>query len=53
MSKAERDNAPRVFRGGSWVNYAEDCAVAFRGSGDYPQYRDLGLGFRVALSSVP
>ncbi len=37
----------RVFRGGSWGNVAGHCRSAIRGWHD-PDYRDHGLGFRVA-----
>lgn len=37
----------RVFRGGSWNDYAERCRSAFRGWGD-PGGRGYDLGFRVA-----
>ena len=43
----------RVIRGGSWNGLAEYCTVALRDY-DYPETRSRnGLGFRVALSSVP
>lgn len=42
----------RVFRGGSWINYAIDCRVADRNSYD-PSLSNIFLGFRVARSSVP
>jgi formylglycine-generating enzyme required for sulfatase activity len=42
----------RVLRGGYWGSYGEDCAVAYRNSRN-PGVRIYGLGFRVALSSVP
>jgi uncharacterized repeat protein (TIGR02543 family) len=37
----------RVSRGGSWFFVASSCAVAYR-SRDYPDGRDVNLGFRVA-----
>lgn len=40
----------KVFRGGSWGNYAHNCRVAFRGS-DEPSRAGLNVGFRVARSS--
>ena len=43
----------RVIRGGYWYAYAENCSVASRYL-NYPVDRDYyGVGFRVALSSVP
>jgi formylglycine-generating enzyme required for sulfatase activity len=42
----------RVIRGGNWYGIAESCTVAYRGN-FYPENRYYGLGFRVALSSVP
>jgi formylglycine-generating enzyme required for sulfatase activity len=42
----------RVIRGGDWNFSAGHCSVAFRVS-RYQGNRDLDLGFRVALSSVP
>lgn len=41
--------ATRVFRGGSWFNYAYFCRVAARGSAK-PESSGYGLGFRVAQS---
>jgi formylglycine-generating enzyme required for sulfatase activity len=41
----------RVFRGGSWGSYADDCRVAGRSYGG-PSVSDSGIGFRVARSSV-
>ena len=41
----------RVFRGGSWSDYAWGCRVAYRFSLD-PSYRNSDLGFRVALAPV-
>ena len=38
----------RVFRGGCWSGYARNCRVSFR-SGFTPDYRDILLGFRLAL----
>lgn len=40
----------RVFRGGSWLNPARGCRVAYRGRSS-PTDRSDGLGFRLALSS--
>ncbi len=39
----------RVFRGGSWYVIAGSCRSAVRVGGD-PTFRDVSLGFRVALS---
>ncbi len=39
----------RVFRGGSWINFAWYCRVADRYY-NYPSSRHDGLGFRLALS---
>jgi formylglycine-generating enzyme required for sulfatase activity len=39
----------RVFRGGSWIDYAGSCRSANR-YGNPPGNRDLNLGFRVARS---
>lgn len=39
----------RVFRGGSWVNDAEFCRVAYRNCNS-PAYRDYDLGFRLVSS---
>jgi formylglycine-generating enzyme required for sulfatase activity len=41
----------RVFRGGSWSDFAGSCRSAYRG-GFAPSDRFYGLGFRVALSTV-
>ncbi|MGD2086137.1 MAG: SUMF1/EgtB/PvdO family nonheme iron enzyme [Candidatus Aminicenantes bacterium] len=43
------DGSLRVCRGGSWVNFAENCACAIRYR-LHPDYRDGGLGFRLARS---
>jgi formylglycine-generating enzyme required for sulfatase activity len=42
----------RVIRGGGWGSYACSCRSAYR-DGFRPDYRDFGLGFRVALVAVP
>ena len=42
----------RVFRGGSWGNYAINARVSTR-YGYGPSYSDNGIGFRVVRSSVP
>jgi formylglycine-generating enzyme required for sulfatase activity len=39
----------RVDRGGGWYGGAEDCRVSCRGGGD-PDFRDIGIGFRLVLS---
>lgn len=39
----------RVFRGGSCYYIARNCRVSVR-NGIYPDYRDSGIGFRLALS---
>ncbi|MGM9712617.1 MAG: formylglycine-generating enzyme family protein [Prevotella sp.] len=39
----------RVYRGGSWFNYARICRVAIRDDGT-PGIRDVSLGLRLALS---
>ncbi len=39
----------RVNRGGSWYGDAGGCRVAYRGDDD-PDYRDIYLGFRLAVS---
>lgn len=38
----------RVYRGGSWFNYAGDGRVSFR-SGNTPSIRRINLGFRLVL----
>ena len=40
----------RVFRGGSWFNYANNCRSAFRDA-KLPSTRIMHLGFRVARAS--
>jgi formylglycine-generating enzyme required for sulfatase activity len=42
----------RVYRGGSWFNFARNCRSMYR-SRHRPDGKDPNLGFRVALSSVP
>jgi formylglycine-generating enzyme required for sulfatase activity len=42
----------RVYRGGSWLDAARRCRSASRGR-NAPDARGNGLGFRLALSSVP
>ena len=39
----------RVFRGGSWYDYARHCRSAYRYY-NTPSYRNYGLGFRLARS---
>lgn len=46
-SEAQSD---RVVRGGSWFNYAYDCAVSYRSISD-PGSRFRSLGFRVCRSA--
>jgi len=41
----------RVFRGGSWGNYAQFCRVALRGNYS-PGARDSDVGFRLSSSSL-
>ena len=41
----------RRFRGGSWINVAGLCTVAYRDDGNTPDYRDSITGFRLARSS--
>jgi formylglycine-generating enzyme required for sulfatase activity len=41
----------RRFRGGGWPYYADNCAVASRDYGSYPDYRNSSIGFRLARSS--
>jgi len=41
----------RVYRGGSWFNYARVCRSAIRSRHD-PDYRGINLGFRLCLSPV-
>jgi formylglycine-generating enzyme len=40
----------RVFRGGSWFNYPQDCRTSYRNYW-YPDARDGNLGFRLCLAS--
>ncbi|MCX6941336.1 MAG: SUMF1/EgtB/PvdO family nonheme iron enzyme, partial [Verrucomicrobia bacterium] len=42
----------RVYRGGSWWFVAAYCRSALR-YGNSPGIRNVNLGFRLALSSVP
>ena len=41
----------RVYRGGSWLNDADYCSVAFRSDRYDPDYRDRHLGFRVVRTA--
>ena len=41
----------RVYRGGCWYNFSDDCAVSYRDYGS-PNLRDYGLGFRVVRSAL-
>ena len=45
--KGATEDSFRVLRGGSWGNNADHCRVAGRSSND-PDYRDYGMGFRLA-----
>ncbi|MBR4365350.1 MAG: formylglycine-generating enzyme family protein [Bacteroidaceae bacterium] len=46
--KGESSSSFRVYRGGGWFNNAGHCRVSYRSSYT-PEYRDDGLGFRLAL----
>jgi formylglycine-generating enzyme required for sulfatase activity len=48
--RGPEDGSDRVYRGGSWHDYAVLCRSAIR-YGDDPSFRRNDLGFRVALSS--
>jgi len=48
VGTTEKDGSFRVFRGGSWINFAWFCRSAFR-SRFSPDYRFNSLGFRVSL----
>lgn len=50
VGRSNEDELFRVLRGGAWVNYPVNCRAAFRGGGS-PDYRDIGLGFRVCRGS--
>lgn len=47
----KRGASNRVYRGGSWGNYAAFCRSAYR-YGDQPNLRSIDTGFRTALSAV-
>ena len=47
-----KSGSSRVYRGGSFWNYAFYCRAAARDSDD-PTYRVMSIGFRIARSSVP
>ena len=42
------EGTPRVIRGGCWHSRGQGCRSAYRFGGE-PAYRDLNLGFRVAV----
>ena len=46
--QGQSSGSPRVLRGGSWRNNAEDCRVSDRNA-DPPGHRILNVGFRLAL----
>jgi len=48
--KGPDSGSSRVFRGGSWSGYSQDCRVAYR-YGNSPSFRDYDLGLRVAFNS--
>ena len=50
-SARESKGAPRVVRGGSWIDSPGDLRSAYRGR-DSPDRRGLNLGFRLARSKV-
>ncbi len=39
----------RVLRGGCWASQASRCRITFRFAIHVPDYRSMGLGFRIAL----
>ena len=45
-----KEGSSRVYRGGSWLNFAANCRSANRRRND-PSDRSNGIGFRLALSS--
>ncbi len=45
--KGPSSGSVRVFRGGSWLNFASDCRVAIR-IYDFPTFSSYNIGFRVA-----
>jgi len=44
-------SSSRRIRGGSWYDFADNCAVAYRDSGSSPGNRSGNFGFRLARSS--
>ena len=40
----------RVYRGGSWLDFAQFCRVSYRRPIGNPDDRDNGIGFRLAIS---
>ena len=46
-----RNGSGRVYRGGSWLNYAKDCRSAYR-KGINPSLSCNNIGFRIALTRV-
>lgn len=46
---ANRSGTHRVLRGGAWGSIARRCRVSYR-DGEFPSYRGLNFGFRLALS---
>jgi formylglycine-generating enzyme required for sulfatase activity len=51
--KGPASGSLRVRRGGSWINYAGNCRLAYRGNSSPALSYNYFIGFRVALSSVP
>jgi formylglycine-generating enzyme required for sulfatase activity len=50
--KGPASGSHRVFRGGSWFNFASICRAANRYNSS-PSNSNFDFGFRVARSSVP
>ncbi|MEO0406660.1 MAG: SUMF1/EgtB/PvdO family nonheme iron enzyme [Cyanobacteria bacterium P01_A01_bin.135] len=46
---AEDRRSQRIIRGGSWLNYPEDCESSHR-AGNFVNNRDYNVGFRVVCS---